>query len=312
MKYLLAIASLLSACAHAPTPNTNASRFVSSVGPIEYAAQKLLAKGLRKDFLELVRRNYREDQREKVLELNVLGFLQSNRATGDEPIPSWELKRVRSFLQNHRRAFSAAELEFHVQKEVIASLLWVETHHGRDLGHFHVASALFSLAQADYPTLFDQLLDQARKKASDYDRLMEGKIQDRARAKSEWAMTELLALQEIHGRGWKNAEKLQGSFSGAFGMAQFMPSSYLTWAKAKNEKKQPNLFRAEDSIMSVANYLSANGWQGKDRVAQEGALFHYNRDKAYVTHILRMSECLRRPSGPRSKAKRNTASSPSC
>jgi membrane-bound lytic murein transglycosylase B len=193
---------------------------------------------------------------------------------------------------------------------VIASLLWVETRHGRDLGHFHVASALYSLTQADYPTLLAGLLDQARKKAADYDMLMEARLQERARAKSEWAASELVALQEIHQKGWKDARKLQGSFSGAFGMAQFMPSSYLTWAKGRRAK--PNLFKAEDSILSVANYLKSNGWTRANRAAQEGALFHYNRDKAYVHHILKMSDCLRRPATKAKGSKRATASVPSC
>lgn len=310
MKFAILFAFLLGGCSHAPI-SAPTPRVPSSLGPNEYAAQKLLDKGLNKDFLALVRKMYREDQRDKVLELNLLGFLQTNKARGDEPIPGWELARVQKFLGSHRRTFREAEREFHVQKEVIASLLWVETRHGRDLGHFHVASALYSLVEADYPTLLDGLLDQARQKAgTDYDQLMGNRIQERARTKSDWAAAELVALQEIHLKGWKNAEHLYGSFSGAFGMAQFMPSSYLSWAKSDHSK--PNLFKAEDSILSVANYLNSNGWQGQSREAQEGALFHYNRDKAYVTHILKMSECLRRPEAKGKRAKRSTASAPSC
>lgn len=265
------------------------------MGPNDYAAQKLLAKGMNPTFVDLILKGYREDQREKVQELNILGFLRSNKstATGEEKIPAWELKRVKKFLGDHRKAFKSAERQFNVQKEVIASLLWVETKHGKDLGNFHVASALFSLVAADYPTFVDQLQDTARKTAADYDKVIEAKIQERCRTKGEWAASELMALQEIHQRGYKDAKNLHGSFSGAFGMAQFMPSSYLAWAKGT--RKQPNLFRADDSILSVANYLNSNGWQTASRDAQEGALFHYNRDKAYVNHILKMSFCLKRP-----------------
>jgi membrane-bound lytic murein transglycosylase B len=299
----------LTACSHQGGPGS--PRVPSSlVGPNEYAAQKLLAKGVTPRFLDLIQKTYREDQREKVLELNLLGFLRANQATGNERIPGWELARVKKFLKIHRRTFREAEREFRVSKEVIASLLWVETRHGRDMGNYHVASALFSLVQADYPTLLDQLLDEAKQRAPDYDKLMESRIQDHARAKSEWAAGELVALQEIHQKGLKNAEKLLGSFSGAFGMAQFMPSSYLTWAKGKHAK--PNLHKAEDSILSVANYLNSNGWKRKSRSAQEDALFHYNRDKAYVTHILKMSECLKKPVRKAKRSKRSMASLPSC
>jgi len=247
-----------------------------------------------------------------VLELNFLGFLRPHQPTGDEAIPAWQLRRVQKFIAKNHQAFKAAERDFHVPKEVIASLLWVETRHGRDTGHFHVASSLFSIAQADYPTLLDGLLDQAKKMAPDYDQVIANRIQERARTKSDWAAAELVALQEIHQKGWKDARSLNGSFSGAFGMAQFMPSSYLSWSKSEHAK--PNLFNADDSILSVANYLSANGWQGKDRASQEAALFHYNRDKSYVTHILRMSECVKRPlaSNKHKKKNRGVASAPSC
>ena len=280
------------------------AREISSVGPKEFAAQKLRTAGLNEDFLQLLLDNYREEDRAKVLDLNVLGFLRSNKATGEEKIPGWELKRVEKFLATHRKEFSQVEKKYQVPKEVIASLLWVETKHGKDLGTFHVGSALFSLAQADFPTITDQTIESARKKTTDVDAVMEAKIQERCRNKAAWAVNELKSLQEIQQKGWKDVKKLKGSFSGAFGMAQFIPSSYLTWAKGK---KQPNLFRADDSIMSVANYLHSNGWQ-KEKEKQEAALFHYNRDRAYVNHILKMSECLKRTH----KSKRRTASTPSC
>jgi membrane-bound lytic murein transglycosylase B len=298
--------SLLAACASTASP-----RVPSSLGPTEFATQKLRAKGVSQSFIELVLQNYKEDQREKVLDLNFLGFLRASKAaTGEERIPDWELERVQKFIHSNRHIFQEAEDKFNVPKEVIASLLWVETKHGRDLGTFPVASALFSMAQADYPTLLHQLLDGAKKRAADYDKVLEERISNRARRKSDWAAGELAALEEIHNKGWKKVENLNGSFSGAFGMAQFVPSSYLTWAKSKKER--PNLFKADDSILSVANYLRSNGWESK-KANQKAALFHYNRDDAYVNHILRMSDCLKKPRPPKpKKPKRGTASAPPC
>ncbi len=301
---------LLASCA-ATSTHSSPERVPSALGTTEFAAEKLRAKGASQEFINLVLKTYRADQREKVLDLNFLGFLRANLAKGNEKIPDWELRRVRKFIQKNKITFKEAEKQFRVPKEVIASLLWVETKHGRDLGTFHVASALFSMAQADYPTLLDQLLDGAKTRAANYDKEMEQRIATRAKSKSDWAVSELVALEEIHRKGWKNIEKLNGSFSGAFGMAQFVPSSYITWAKSK--KTKPNLFKADDSILSVANYLHSNGWE-KKKATHKAALFHYNRDNAYVTHILRMSDCLKKP---RSKAKpkknaRGMASVPPC
>lgn len=311
----------LVSCASSPSAKTEAEAFrsLSALGPTEFALQKARAKGVSENFLGLVLEHYKADQRDRVLDLNFLGFLRVNQATGHEKIPGWELERVQKFIRKNRAAFQDAEKKFRVPREVIASLLWVETKHGRDVGTFHVASALFSMAQADYPTLLDQLLDTAKSRASSYSKDMELKIANRARLKSDWAVSELAALEEIHNKGWKNVRTLNGSFSGAFGMAQFVPSSYLTWARTrKNGKTKPDLFRAGDSIVSVANYLHSNGWERK-KETHEAALFHYNRDKAYVTHILRMSDCLKkvpkhRPQPAQKKGGRGMASRklPSC
>jgi membrane-bound lytic murein transglycosylase B len=277
---------------------------------MRHAISKLREKGVSEGFLDLLQNNYRESERAKVLDLNILGFLRT-RPTQDERIPGWELKHVEKFLKKYRTAFREAEKKFRVPKEVVASLLWVETKYGRDIGTFHVGSTYLSLMQADYPTIVDQTMDVAKERAKDFTREIQDKVIERSKAKAEWAAGEMLALQELHEKGYKNAAKLEGSFSGAFGMAQFIPSSYLSWAKGR--KKQPNLFRADDSIYSVANYLSVNGWERKDKKAQQGALFHYNRDINYVNRILRMSDCLRSPAKrKRWKSKRNVASARSC
>jgi membrane-bound lytic murein transglycosylase B len=308
--FSLLLSISLVACASASTIGTDGDRAPASTGPMRHAISKLREKGVSESFLTLLQDNYRESERAKVLDLNILGFLKV-RPTQDERIPAWELKRVEKFLKNNRTAFKEAEKKFQVPKEVVASLLWVETKYGRDIGTFHVGSTYLSLMMADYPTILDQTMDVAKSRSSDFTREIQDKVIQRSKTKADWAAGEVVALQEVHEKGYKNAAKLEGSFSGAFGMAQFIPSSYLSWAKGR--KKQPNLFQADDSIYSVANYLSVNGWQKKDKKAQEGALFHYNRDINYVNRILRMSDCLRTPSKlKRWKSKRNIASARSC
>lgn len=277
---------IFAACAG---PNAG-SRQLSSLGPTEHALTRLRAKGLSEEFLQLIVQNYKEEERAKVLDLNLLGFLRRRPIT-NESIPGWEIDRANQFIRRHKKTFHSVEKKFPVPRQVIASLLWVETKYGRDLGTFHVASAYFSLAMADYPTILDQTIEVARTRAPELDRAMEQKVIDRSRTKAEWAAGELLALQQLHKKNYKDAVTLKGSFAGAFGLAQFLPSSYLSWARGA--KTTPNLFNAKDSIYSVANYLAANGWKKKDRESQEGALFHYNRDRNYVARILRMSDCLR-------------------
>lgn len=285
----------------------------SALGPTEHAFARLRAKGVSEEFLQVIAANYREDERARVLDLNLLGFLKT-RPPAQEVIPNWEIDRVNRFVKQYKQTFHSVEKKFPVPRQVIASLLWVETKHGRDLGTFHTASAFFSLAMADYPTILDQTLEVAKSRAKDFTKEIEQRVIARSTAKADWAAGELLALQELHGKNYKDAVTLKGSFAGAFGMAQFLPSSYLSWAKGK--KQTANLFRPEDSIYSVANYLSSNGWKRRDRESQEGALFHYNRDRNYVNRILTMSECAREqqqhPKKPKAKGKRAVASTSNC
>jgi membrane-bound lytic murein transglycosylase B len=282
---------LLVACASTPTTG-EAERALASSGPVDYALEKLRQKGAGENYLALLERTYEDHNRSKVLELNLLGFLK-NRPKPDLRIPGWELERVDVFLKKNKKVFREIEQRFPVPKEVIASLLWVETKYGRDAGTFHVGSSFLSIAQADFPTILEQTMETAKIQTKEFTPDVEARIISRSKSKAEWAVNELMALEEVHESGFKNAETLRGSFSGAFGMAQFLPSSYLSWAKGR--KKQPNLFQADDSIYSVANYLSVNGWKSKDRVSHQNALFHYNRDINYVNRILKMSECLKSP-----------------
>lgn len=268
-----------------------ATRTPSSVGPQDFAVDRLRAKGVSEPFIDLILSQYKEDQRAKVLDLNLLGFLKK-RPPLEPRIPRWELAKVQAYLNANARTFRDAERLFAVPREVIASLLWTETRFGKDTGTFHVASSFFSLAQADYPTLYDQILDKARElNGGNLTPEIEKRIADRAKTRAEWAASELVALQEIHQKKSYDARKLKGSFSGAFGIAQFVPSSYLSWARGK--KDVADLFKDGDAILSVANYLHVQGFRRNDTEKQKAALFHYNRDENYVNRILRMGGCLR-------------------
>jgi membrane-bound lytic murein transglycosylase B len=270
-----------------PSPN----RSISSSGPMEHVFSRLREKGANEPYLRLLKKNYREEERLRVLDLNLLGFLKP-RAEQPAQVPGWELERIEKFIGKNRLAFIRAEKKYQVPKEVIASLLWVETRHGKDIGRFHVPSAFLSIAQADYPTILDQTMDVAKDRANPFTADIEKKVIERSKRKSDWAVGELMALQQLHEQG-KNVFALEGSFSGAFGMAQFLPSSYASWAKGS--KEQPNLFSAHDAIHSVGNYLKTNGWKRKEKETHQTALFHYNNDRNYVNRILHMSECLRSP-----------------
>jgi lytic murein transglycosylase len=73
--------------------------------------------------------------------------------------------------------------------------------------------------------------------------------------------SELMATLKIIDRGDIPAEKLTGSWAGAFGQTQFMPSSYLRLAAAGSDGRRDIVDSADDALSSTANYFRKSGWR---------------------------------------------------
>jgi membrane-bound lytic murein transglycosylase B len=86
---------------------------------------------------------------------------------------------------------------------------------------------------------------------------------------------------------------MHGSFAGALGIAQFVPSSVLRFAKDGNRDGQTNLFDHEDAIESISNYLKQHGWRPSlTRNEAFRVILYYNNSKYYAETILKVSERL--------------------
>ncbi|MCP4721788.1 MAG: transglycosylase SLT domain-containing protein, partial [Desulfobacteraceae bacterium] len=87
---------------------------------------------------------------------------------------------------------------------------------------------------------------------------------------------------------------IKGSYAGAMGIPQFMPSNALTLAKDGNNDGRVDLFNHADAISSVANYLKHHGWKpGIPRQRQHEVLFRYNHSNYYVDTLLKVSDKLK-------------------
>jgi membrane-bound lytic murein transglycosylase B len=117
------------------------------------------------------------------------------------------------------------------------------------------------------------------------------KLKKRSEYKSDWAMEQIVALEELDKNSPIPITEIEGSWAGAFGMSQFLPSSYNSWAVDGNGDGLINLFDKDDAIFSVANYLNENGW-GKTLKKQRKAVWHYNHSTAYVNAVLKLSELI--------------------
>lgn len=134
------------------------------------------------------------------------------------------------FYFKHEDTLKNAEAKTGVPPEIVCAIIGVETFYGKNMGNWSVLDALYTLG-FKYPP---------REKYFS----------------KEFANFVALADRE----NW-DLKSVLGSYAGAMGMGQFMPSSYLSYAVDFDNDGKINLFNdIEDAIGSVANYFKAHGW----------------------------------------------------
>lgn len=262
----------------------------SASTPRDEAIAKLKSQGISNELISLLERTHKPEERDKIVELNVLGFLGKADYSGH--YSKRAVRKCLAFMRKHRRKLERMEKFYGVSREVITALLWVETKHGVLLGNHYVPNVYYSLLQSDHPDVMKSTLGALSTREPASVDTYRQKVIERSVLKAAWALGELKALDEILQTNEKALEMLRGSYAGAFGIPQFIPSSYVQWARPKIKTRKPNLFSMNDAIHSVAYYLRANGWSGGSSKKQKEALFHYNRSEGYVAVILKLAHAL--------------------
>lgn len=141
------------------------------------------------------------------------------------------------FAGQHAEALSRAEAKYGVPPEIIVAIIGVETHYGRNMGKWRVIDALASLA-FDYPP------------------------------RADFFRSELEAFLLFSREAGLDPLEVRGSYAGAIGIPQFMPSSYRRWA-VDFDGDGSALLRSSaiDAIGSVGNFLKSHGWVRGEPIA---------------------------------------------
>ncbi|MGE5479399.1 MAG: lytic murein transglycosylase [Chloroflexota bacterium] len=227
----------------------------------------------------------------KYIKINVTGYL--NKANYSQNYSQLSIERTKKFLERYSEDLEAAQELYGVPKEIIASILWVETKHGNYLGAHHLPSVFLSAALADRPeyiALNIAALHENFKGDSAELPAMEEKIRQRAIRKAEWALNELLAMSELESQLLISFKDVRGSWAGAFGLPQFLPSSFKRWAVDGDRDGIIDLFSQRDAIFSVGNYLKSNGWVDSVETSRKKAIFHYNNSADYVDAVMKLAQ----------------------
>jgi membrane-bound lytic murein transglycosylase B len=87
---------------------------------------------------------------------------------------------------------------------------------------------------------------------------------------------------------------IKGSWAGAFGLPQFIPSSYRKYGAEGNRDGRVDLDNLPDSFASIANYLKASGWDRQDPAKKKEAVYAYNHCDNYVQAVLDYARALKK------------------
>ena len=141
------------------------------------------------------------------------------------------------FWQEHRATLERAQEQYGVPAEIIVGILGVETIYGQQMGDFRILDALATLS-FDFP-----------------------ENHPRAAERAKYFRGELEQFLAFHHAEHTSPLAPRGSYAGAWGMPQFMPSSLARWGVDYDGDQKVDLAgSADDAIGSVANYFKGYGW----------------------------------------------------
>jgi len=139
------------------------------------------------------------------------------------------------FWRENEALIKQASEKFGVDPQVIVAIIGVETNYGGNTGSYRVLDALTTLSFY-YP--------------------------DTGNDRSDFFSKELMNFMVLGGQEGIPLDEVTGSYAGAMGLGQFMPSSYLEYSVDLDEDGRRDLWSSlPDVIGSVANYLHRHGWQ---------------------------------------------------
>ncbi len=147
-------------------------------------------------------------------------------------VPKWKIKKARELYKKHQKLLQQVSNEYNVQPRFIVALWGLETNFGKFTGGYNVVSALSTLAYEGRREAFFK--------------------------KQLWAA--LTILKEGH----IDIENMKGSWAGAMGQNQFMPTSFLAYAVDGNGDGKKDIWQDQaDIFSSMANYLKQEGWNNE-------------------------------------------------
>jgi len=161
------------------------------------------------------------------------------------------VKQGVAYIKKHQKTFNEVERKYGVPKEYIAAILGIETVYGGNVGKYPVFDTLSTLA-------FEK------------------------NRRNKFFKNELIKFIQLSKTEKFNPKNVKGSYAGAIGLVQFIPSNYKAYGVDFNRDGRITLQQPQDAIASVANYFVKNGWRKGEPVATR-VNYKGKRFRAYKT-----------------------------
>jgi len=155
-------------------------------------------------------------------------FYEDTKTYINKRTSSKKVKNAIKIYKQNKNLIDQVEKKFSVEKELLLALMGIETNFGKYLGKMNILSSLATLS-------FDK-------------------------RRSEFFTSELITILQLIDKGVIDHSILYGSWAGAFGNFQFMPSTIKNYAIDYDNNNIIELKKIEDSFASAANYINKIGW----------------------------------------------------
>jgi membrane-bound lytic murein transglycosylase B len=188
-----------------------------------------LKKGIKESTFDLVMKNVKFLP--KVIEYDRFQpeFYEDTKTYISKRTSKRKIVKGKELYKNNKRLIDSVEKKFFVEKELLLSLMGIETNFGTYVGKMDILSSLSTLS-------FDK-------------------------RRSEFFTNELITLLQLVEKDLIDYNILFGSWAGAFGFFQFMPTTIKNYALDFNQNDIIELKNIEDSFASAANYINKIGWK---------------------------------------------------
>ena len=158
-------------------------------------------------------------------------FYEDTKTYIGKRVTKQKIKKGKLLYNSERDLIEKVENKFSVEKELLLALMGIETNFGNYLGKMDIVSSLATLS---------------------YDK-----------RRSEFFKNELIVLLKLIDKKQIDPSILYGSWAGAFGNFQFMPSTISNYAIDYDSNSEIELKKIDDSFASAANYINKIGWNNK-------------------------------------------------